>query len=56
MSKPAHRDHAVQQACDYLTGFALGEDGKLQKHGEGSVLEAVVYTQEQEERLVLCQC
>ena len=51
MSKSAHRDHAVQQACDYLTGFALGEEGKLQKHGEQPVSETVAYTQEQEERL-----
>lgn len=52
MSKAAHRDHAVQQACDYLTGFALGEQGKLQKHGDQPVSsEPIVYSQEQEERL-----
>lgn len=38
------REHAVKQACDYLTGFALGDSAKL---GDGKA----TYSQDEEERL-----
>jgi hypothetical protein len=39
------KEHAVKQACDYLTGFALGDAAKLDAGAEPT------YSQEEEERL-----
>ena len=45
-------DEAVQQVCDYLTGFALGEKGKHQKASDPALFPSeVTYSQEDEERL-----
>jgi len=52
MRRPAKREEAIQQVCDYLTGFTLGEQAKHQKPGDpGLFLAGVTYSQDEEERL-----
>ena len=46
------RDQAIQQVCDYLTGFALGEQGRHQKADPSGLLPPdITYSQDEEERL-----
>ena len=52
MRRPAKREEAIQQVCDYLTGFALGEKGKHQSPSDAGLFpEQVPYSQEEEEKL-----
>jgi len=52
MRRAAKRDEAIQQVCDYVTGFTLGEQGRHQRPGEPDLLPPdVTYSQEEEERL-----
>lgn len=52
MRRAAKRDEAIQQVCDYLTGFTLGEQAKHQKPGgDGLFPSEITYSQEEEERL-----
>jgi N-6 DNA Methylase len=55
MSRAKHRDHAVQQVCDYLTGFSLGLEGRHQKQDNQPSLFGpdVVYSREDEEKLAV---
>jgi N-6 DNA Methylase len=55
MSSEKHREHAVKQVCDYLTGLGLGQEGKHQQPNlKPSLFDSdVVYTQEEEERLAV---
>jgi hypothetical protein len=52
MRSTRKQDEAVQQACDCLTGFSLGEEGKIRKAGQPTLFPLdISYSQEEEEHL-----
>lgn len=50
MNSTKHQ-HAVQQVCDYITGFRLGPDVPTQVAEPGLFPPGTIYTREEEERL-----
>jgi hypothetical protein len=52
MRSARKQEEAIQQACDYLTGFTLGEEAKIQKASQPTLFPSdIIYSQEEEERL-----